>query len=174
MKRSIYTYAFVLLLAGTWSCSRSGEESGQTQSAPASTAAVTETTSTELPDLPLTKINRSQQSARDIKGKTILIYFDPDCDHCQEEAKMMQANIDAFKDYALYFISSAPMSKMQQFAWDYKLNGPNIILAYATNGDILRTFGPVQTPSIYIYSETGKLVKAFNGQTPMEKILPLL
>ena len=174
MKKGIFIYIFFLLVAGTWSCSRSGEDSGQTQSETASAAAVTKTTTNELPELPLTKINRSQLSARDIKGKTILIYFDPDCDHCQEEAKMMQANMDAFKDYALYFISSAPMAKMQQFAWEYKLNGPNVNLAYATNGDILRTFGPVQTPSIYIYSETGKLVKAFNGQTPMEKILPLL
>jgi peroxiredoxin len=174
MKQNISVYIASLLLAGTWSCSRSGEERTQTQTSPTRTEQVAETTTNELPDLTLTKINRSQESARDIKGKAILIYFDPDCDHCQEEAKMMQANMDAFKDYALYFISSAPMAKMQQFAWDYKLIGPNINIAYATNGDILRTFGPVQTPSIYIYSETGKLVKAFNGQTPMEKILPLL
>ncbi len=174
MKKNLFIYIIPLLVATTWSCTQVKEETTQTQAAPASAASAPEATVNQLPDLTLTKINRSQLSARDLKGKVMLVYFDPDCDHCQEEAKLIQANLDAFKEYALYFISSAPMSKMQQFAWDYKLAGPNVNLAYATPENILRTFGPVQTPSIYIYSDTGKLVRAFNGQTPIEKILPLL
>lgn len=128
----------------------------------------------DLPDLRLTKPDNSQVSAQTLSGKTVLIVFDPDCDHCQRQAQDMQPHLAAFKDYSVYFVSGAPMAKMQQFLMEYKLGGPNIYYAFTPTGDVLRTLGPISYPSTYIYSEQGKLVKSFNGETPVAQILPVL
>ncbi len=103
-----------------------------------------------------------------------MIFFEPDCDHCQREANEMQKHLDAFSKYTVYFFSPAPMDQMQQFFMKYNLSGPNIFYAQTPFNVILQELGAIPAPSVYIYTEQGKLVKAFKGETPMEKIVPLL
>lgn len=128
----------------------------------------------DLPNLPLTKPDQTKLSAKDLKGKTVLIFFEPDCEHCQREANEMQHHLPAFANYTVYFFSPAPMDQMQQFFMKYNLSGPNIFFAQTPNSSILQELGAIPAPSVYIYSEQGKLVKAFKGETPMANILPLL
>ncbi|RDC63161.1 peroxiredoxin family protein [Adhaeribacter pallidiroseus] len=128
----------------------------------------------DLPNLPLLKPDQTRISTKDLKGKTIIIFFEPDCEHCQREANEMQGHLPAFANYNVYFVSPAPMDQMQQFFMKYNLSGPNISFAQTPNSSLLQEFGPIPAPSVFIYSEKGKLVKAFKGETPMANILPLL
>ncbi|QNF35141.1 redoxin domain-containing protein [Adhaeribacter swui] len=128
----------------------------------------------DLPNLPLLKPDQTKLSTKELKGKTIIIFFEPDCEHCQREANEMQKHLPAFANYNVYFVSPAPMDQMQQFFMKYNLSGPNISYAQTPNSNILQEFGAIPAPSIFIYSEQGKLVKAFKGETPMDNILPLL
>lgn len=126
----------------------------------------------QLPDLPLTTTKGTQTNAQALDGKVVLILFQPDCDHCQREAEAIRENLDAFAEYTLYFVTYAPMQDIQQFAQDYQLNRQdNIFFAFADVQPILDNFGSIPTPSLYIYSDQQQLLKAFEGETPIAKIL---
>ncbi|MGV3503657.1 MAG: TlpA family protein disulfide reductase [Adhaeribacter sp.] len=129
----------------------------------------------DLPDLSGTRLDKTPLRLKEVKGPTVLVLFQPDCDHCQREAKEIKANLPAFKDYTLYFVSNYPLPALEQFATDYGLNQqPNVIFASTSIDAILNTLGPQPSPSLYIYNDRGRLVNKFLGETPIGQILPAL
>ena len=129
----------------------------------------------ELPDLLLTTTQGNQLNAQALEGKTVLVLFQSGCDHCQREAEAIQKHLSSFAEYNLYFVTSAPMPDIQQFAKDYRLNEQeNVFFAATDVPAILKNFGAIPTPSLYIYSDQQKLVKAFEGESSIEEILKYL
>lgn len=151
-----------LVLSG---CSAKKEESK---------GAVTPVLVNEYPDLILTLNNGKKLSTKTLKGNNVFILFQPDCDHCQNEAVEIEQRLEDFRDYTLYFISSSPMEQITAFAKNFKLdNKDNVKFALTTNEGVLTYYGAIPTPSIYVYSQ-GKLRTSFNGQTDVENILKAL
>jgi peroxiredoxin len=125
----------------------------------------------DLPALQITGIDGKSFSVKSLKGKTVIVMYQPDCDHCQREATQIQQNIAAFKAYQIYFITTAPAAEVKKFAAEYKLNmKASVHFGTTTLGNILSTYGPIETPSLYIYNATGGLVKKFNGETDIQVI----
>jgi hypothetical protein len=128
----------------------------------------------EYPDITLRLSDGSEVRAKELKGNNLFVMFQPDCDHCQEEAVQIEQRLEEFKDYKLYFISSAPMEHITAFARNFRLHDrPNVTFAWTATEGVLTYYGPIQTPSVYIYSN-GQLRQAFNGQTDIGKILNAL
>jgi peroxiredoxin len=126
----------------------------------------------ERPSMILNLANGNKTNIHDIEEKSVIILFQPDCDHCQHEAEDIEKNISAFEGYQLFFVSSYPMEMIQKFAADYKLAvHPSIHFAQASVNDILNKFRPTSAPAIYIYSKGGKLKKSFSGQTDVKLII---
>ena len=176
MKRSIPILILTLVLISilVYSFRDKFQESDPEVSLP-TTISPPVTAHNQRPNINITHINGSQLNVRDIKGKAVLVFFQPDCDHCQREAEQIQQNLHAFKDYQLYFISDAALPQIAAFAQKYKLAGnPSIHFSQTTISDIMRTIGSVQLPSVYVYSSEGKLIKSFNGETPVAWILSVL
>jgi cytochrome oxidase Cu insertion factor (SCO1/SenC/PrrC family) len=129
----------------------------------------------ELPDMQVTLVDGKIVDLKTLRSKTVIVLFQPDCDHCQHEAEEIKANIDRFKNQTMYFVSSSPVDQIVKFSKDYKLDGQsNIFFGATTVQKILDTFGPIAAPSIYIYSENGQLIQKFNGQTPVGDIIQYL
>jgi peroxiredoxin len=127
---------------------------------------------TDLPAMTLTNFDGSKQSVKDIKGKTVLILFQPDCDHCQREAVEIEKNLERFNGYQLYFVSSDAIPAIDKFSSDYRLKDKaNVHFAQTTVQNVLDNFGAISAPSLYIYNEQGKLVQSFNGETAIEVVL---
>lgn len=128
----------------------------------------------EYPNFILTFENGGKLPARELQGKNVFVLFQPDCDHCQEEAIQFEQRLGEFKEYTLYFISSSPMENIMTFARTFNLDAKeNVKFAWTSTEGVLNHYGPIQTPSVYIYS-SGKLKKVFNGQTDIENILAAL
>lgn len=164
----MYKIFFLMLLAtAANSCSKEQKENSE------STAPVAQTVN-EYPDIILTLADGGESRAKDLKGNNVFVLFQPDCNHCQEEAIQIEQRLEAFKNYTLYFISSAPLDQINAFARDFKLNEKaNVRFAWSSTQGVLDFYGPIQTPSVYIYSQ-GKLKRSFNGQTDIESILNAL
>src|SRR5688572_15396456 len=110
----------------------------------------------DLPAMLITKLDGTSVNAKNLAGKTILILFFPDCDHCQREAKAIQEHLESFGEYNLYFISTASTPEVGKFSVDYGLSGnTNVHFATTTVQQVLDNFGPVDAPSLYIYSAEG-------------------
>lgn len=126
----------------------------------------------EQPAMPLTLMDNTQIDVKDLTGKNALIFFQPDCDHCQREAQEFERNLEAFSGTTLYFITSGPIEEIKAFGDTYKLyERPNVHFAYTPALNVLNTYGPISAPSVYVYSADHKLVKGFNGETPIERII---
>jgi peroxiredoxin len=125
----------------------------------------------ELPRMTATLINRSSVNLHNLKGNTMIILFQPDCDHCQREAQQIRQHLDNFKDYTLYFISADQLPAIEAFGKTYDLLGfENVVFGSTTVDSVISNFGPVPAPSVYIYSNQ-KLVQKFNGEVAIERIL---
>jgi hypothetical protein len=145
-------------------------------------------TTSEAVQSPTTEVERNDRPAmrallttgvlldfRSVDQKMIIILFQPGCDDCQIEAEQISKNIEAFKGYKLYFMSSHPIGELKKFAADYGFaNNPDVIFGQVTVDGVIQNFGQVHTPSVYIYNEMGKMIKAFNGKTDVNQIISAL
>lgn len=160
-------YAFLVLSFMVSGCSSKKEEKANT-----STPSRQEVN--EYPPLTLKLENGEQLAAKSLKGNNVFVMFQPDCSHCQEEAIHIEQRLQEFNDYTLYFISSAPMDQITAFAESFDLDDQEQVkFAWTAPEGVLTYYGPIQTPSVYIYSD-GKLRQSFNGQTDIETILKAL
>ena len=129
----------------------------------------------DYPNMILTKADGTQQSAKDLKGKSILIIYFTECDHCQREATEIRNKLSAFAGYDLWFLSTDAFPKIENFANVYKLKDQaNVHFAQIRFEDVATYFGSIPTPSVYIYSSSRKLVRAINGETPVDMIIQFL
>ena len=102
----------------------------------------------------------------------ILMFFSPDCDHCQKETKEILAYKEELKSLQILMVSPVALNLIKSFYEDYNIASmPNIHMGQDLNYAIgvkyqIRTF-----PSIYVYDATGKLAKAFVGNVGVPAIL---
>ena len=128
--------------------------------------------SNDQPDFLIVFQDGQKKSFQTLDGKVALILFQPDCDHCQREAVDIEKNLAGFKDFKLYFVSSAPLNEIDAFAQQYNLkNKPNVFFGTTDAVNVLKHFGPVETPSIYLYSEKKQLIESFNGEVAIEVVI---
>jgi len=137
---------------------------------------VVENVTSELPKLNLTNLDGTHLDMSVMKGKKIIfILFQPDCDHCQNEAKQISTRIAAFSKYEVYFLSSAPVKEIEKFSVTYKLNTTkNFHFANTDVQGVIDSFGPIPAPSIFIYSEDGKQVNKFEGEMELDVVIKYL
>lgn len=137
--------------------------------------AVVDVQQNDLPAIRLTFPDGKKMTGRELVGKTVLVLFQPDCDHCQREAEQIAAFSKSFEQYNVYFISSAPIGEILKFADTYHLAGrPNFFFAETPFDDVVNIIGPIETPSLYIYSQERKLVQSFNGEVAIEVVVKYL
>ena len=128
----------------------------------------------DFPPMVVTALDGTQLKVKELTGKVVLILFQTDCDHCQREAIAIQQNISSFRAYSLYFITTTAPSDIEAFANQYQLASyPNVHFCRTSNQSILESFGPIDAPSLYIYSDR-KLIKSFIGETNINEILKYL
>ena len=129
----------------------------------------------DLPDITLHLVRGESHKATTLPGKVVLIFFGPDCDHCQRQAESILKQLDVFKNYSLYFIASNPEQEIIQFAEKYNLQSyPNIFFARAEVAEVIGKMGPMSVPGIFIYSDEKHLIKKFNGETAIDEIAKFL
>ncbi len=170
MKYLLYLCILVLLPA----CNNQSEEKRRAaENMPEEN--VSEGITNDLPDMPVRMTSGTFRQMNQVRGKSIIVLFQPDCDHCQREATAMKENLEGFSTYQVYYISSASPQELQEFAVAYGLDtAPNFHFGTTDVVNIIDKFGSIPVPSVYIYSENGKLQKEFIGETPIEEILQAL
>ena len=128
--------------------------------------------------IPAIKINIVPDSTvftnENLKKNTpfILMFFNPDCEHCQKETKELMAYKEELKGIQILMVSASPYKEIKDFYETYGLSSmPNIKLGQDVNSKLgsiykLRTF-----PSIFVYDNRGTLAKAFVGNIGVPAIL---
>ena len=108
------------------------------------------------------------------KNKPVMIiYFAPDCPHCQKLIKDMKPSIGKFKNIQVIMITFTDIRMLKTFENDYGLKAyPNFILG--TEGytyTVQRFYQLKHTPFVAIYDKNGKLVQVFEKQPEASDLL---
>jgi thiol-disulfide isomerase/thioredoxin len=132
------------------------------------------TVNNEMPAFTVSLTDSTKVFFKDLKGNVLLVFFNPDCDHCQREAQLLSDNKAMLTGYDVYFVTPDQMPAIGQFARDYKLIEPNIHFGRAKVTDVLAAVGPInQVPTFFVYKDQ-RLVSRNEGELTLEKIQELL
>lgn len=107
------------------------------------------------------------------KGKiTMLVFFSPYCEHCQDEVKDIIKNIDSVRSMRFYFISIESISRIREFAEYFELRKyPNITLGQDYQASFARLSGLRKIPSSLMYDEYGRLRVTIRGSFSTSQLL---
>lgn len=99
------------------------------------------------------------------KNQPVLVmYFSPDCDHCQHQTEDILANMSKLKNVQIVMASYQPLDEIRRFRIRYKLDQyPNIHIGRDTQYFIPSFFGITSLPYLAIYNKKGDLVKVNEG-----------
>ena len=112
--------------------------------------------------------------ARDIPvGKPlVLVYFRPDCPHCQVETKSILNDIDSLRNFQICLLANAPIEDLRIYSQYYHLNQyTNIIIGKDYQNSFAHVFKPNAVPFVAIYNEKRKLAKIYYGEISVNTLV---
>ena len=107
------------------------------------------------------------------QGKPIIVfYFDPDCDHCQQQATWVKESMDLFKGVQMIWVSWGDAEMVKKFKSDYFGEFPDQQIHFAndTEYNIDNWFGYSEVPNIYVYNSSWTLTQKFTKETAAKDI----
>jgi thiol-disulfide isomerase/thioredoxin len=112
------------------------------------------------------------------EGKpTLIMFFDPECKHCQAETKMLLNGMDSLKDIRFYMITSVhDFSKIRNFYNDYHLSDYKNIEVVGRDYEyfFITYYGIKFVPDMVLYDGHKNLVKFFEGHVTTAELYRLV
>lgn len=102
----------------------------------------------------------------------VLMFFSPDCEHCQKETKELLAYKQELKGLQIIMVSPLSFDLIKTFYQDYGLASmPDVVVGQDANYALGSRYQLRTYPSIFVYDAKGKLAKAFVGNAGVPAIL---
>lgn len=108
----------------------------------------------DMPAFSFTQFNGEPYTRDSLRSgvPTVLVLFDPDCEHCQEELTTIQQSIAAFQGVELLLVSPADRSRLIPFASEKGLNSlPGVRVLGTEAPHFLELFGTTKMPTTFFY-----------------------
>ncbi len=106
---------------------------------------------------------------------TVIIYFAPDCGHCQHEMKEIIKDIDKFNKVNFVWVSFKSMPEITEFYVKYNISKyPNMVMGRDLDYKLPSFYRVKFTPFVAVYDKKGLFIKAFEGGAEMKDLLPVL
>ncbi|KAA6439120.1 redoxin domain-containing protein [Dyadobacter flavalbus] len=109
-------------------------------------------------------------------GPVVLIYFSPDCEHCQNFTQDMVKNFNVFTNKQVVMVTFQAMDMLKPFVSRYNLGSYSNVKVgtEGTSYAVQRYYQIRSFPYVAIYDKSGKLVKTFEGEQPHAEIFKTL
>ena len=103
----------------------------------------------------------------------IIIYFAPDCEHCQVLMNEIFKKISSFKNAQFVMVTFKPLNEVAEFENLYQTNKyQNITVGTETPIFFFRRYYQVDnTPFTALYDKNGKLVISYKKETPVDDLV---
>jgi peroxiredoxin len=116
-----------------------------------------------IPEFKFFRFNDASFTDKDLPpGKMIFfLFFDSDCDHCQNAVKNIGNDYQSFKKIPIFLISIDDQNKINHFMETYgvKLKGQkNVTILQDKLQQFISKFHPRRYPSMFLYSSEKKLI----------------
>lgn len=120
----------------------------------------------KLPSFSIQQTDSSWLSSAKLpKNKfTVIVYFSPDCGHCQIEAQEMVNGMDSLKKVSFVWIGYRPLQELKDFYYAYGFNKfPNIKIGRDANYSVASFYQLKQTPFVAVYDKIGQFLSAYEA-----------
>ncbi|MHA4739989.1 TlpA family protein disulfide reductase [Dyadobacter sp. MSC1_007] len=109
-------------------------------------------------------------------GPVVLIYFSPDCDHCQDFTKDLLKNYNVVANKQVVMVTFQSMEMLKPFVSQYSLGTyPNFKVGTEGTSYLVQRYYQIRSfPYIAIYDKKGNLVRTFEGEQPHAEIFKAL
>jgi thioredoxin-related protein len=128
-----------------------------------------------IPPFKMILTNNKIFSAKDLpKGKPmILIYFDPECGHCQKLMSELFKKINEFKKAEMVMVSFKPVSELAAFEKEYNTQKyVNIKVGTEGTSFFLRMYyGLTTMPFTALYDRKGNLSYSYRKETSVADLI---
>ena len=128
-----------------------------------------------VPPLKILKVDSATYFTKDDVRKnrqTLIMIFNPGCEHCQHETKEITANIEKFKNIQIVMTTPESFGKMKDFYKEYKLKDyPNITVGRDEHFTLPSFYYIHNLPFLAFYDKKQKLISVHEGTFSVEKIL---
>jgi thioredoxin-related protein len=116
-----------------------------------------------IPDFTFFRFDHATFSSKEVpkNRKTFFMFFDPECDHCQRAMAYIDSHHFHLKAYSLYLIALEDTSHIKFFFTKYAphlMGLKNVRVLRDENDQFIHLFHPRKYPSMFIFSEKGKLL----------------
>lgn len=116
-----------------------------------------------IPKFNFFRFNNAPFTNNDLPQNKMLffLFFDTDCDHCQNAINNIGKEYQAFKKTSIFLISLDDQNKINHFMETYgiKLNGQkNVTMLQDNLHQFIAQFNPRKYPSMFLYSSKKKLI----------------
>src|SRR5438309_4922017 len=109
------------------------------------------------------------------KKPTLILYFSPDCGHCQMETEELLSKMKEFPNLQIVMITSRPFEDMSNFATHYMIKRfPSIRIGTDPARLVTRFYDVKFTPFSALYDKKGKLMKVYEIGINMEEMARLV
>jgi peroxiredoxin len=96
------------------------------------------------------------------KKMVVMIYFNPECGHCQQEAQELVKNMDRFRKVFFVMAAYSNLEQIRDFSTTYGLDKFSNVKIGRDSQYFIPVFYQVKTtPFSAVYDKKGNLVKAF-------------
>lgn len=105
---------------------------------------------------------------------TFILYFSPDCGHCQIETEELLSKMKEFNNLQIVMVTSRPFEDMASFADHYKIKRfPSIKIGTDPARLVTRFYDVKFTPFSALYNKKGRLVKVYEKGADLEELASL-
>jgi hypothetical protein len=108
---------------------------------------------------------RSVANLAKTTGPLVLVYFEPDCDHCQRQASELYRHATDFDKTPIVWLSRDSLAALRQFAVTYRLAQSPAMRVLQITPAVAKALDFFTTPEIRIYNTQCKLVGRYRGET---------
>ncbi|MCW3087362.1 MAG: hypothetical protein JWQ78_748 [Sediminibacterium sp.] len=106
---------------------------------------------------------------------TVIIYFAPDCGHCQYEATEIVKHMDSLKNAFFVFVAYKSLEDIKEFSLKYGLNAFSNIRTGRDPKYFIPSFYQVKfTPFVAVYDRKGLFVKEFEKGAEASELIALV
>ncbi len=130
-----------------------------------------------IPDYTYQNLKGESFSNKNLKTDTatLFIYFNSECEYCNEEAQMIQESVNKFAPYQLVFVSFEKPKDINSFAKKHNLlNYDNVHFVCDTKVTFATTFDVQSLPCLVLYDKNQQLIEKIKGQTKVETLIKKL
>ena len=106
--------------------------------------------------------------------KTLFVFFDANCDHCQRAVSTLGSNYSSLKTVSIYLVSLDSKPVIQTFMSSYGKNlvdKKNVVLLQDLKYQFIPKFQPKKYPGLFLYSSQKKLIIYTNDEHEVGKVI---